>query len=162
MMRLLLLHLGYIFLFLQSSSIAFIHPTINSQRFNSPLVTFSSMSEAKTTQTTSTSKSLEEMFTELLDKDGKQRIGSYSTPAFLAATLIGMPMYFGVVLPLAIVTTLGKKVMSSSSPIPLKLSGFDDDEKFPKLSEIKPMKDRKYDLVYLGATGFAGKLALGE
>ena len=93
--------------------------------------------------------------------DGK-RPESIGTGTFLLTALVGVPIWLTVLLPLSAAYQVGKSILPSSSEVtenvePVELH--DDEDSFPQLSDIKPMEDRKYDVVLLGATGFTGKIA---
>jgi len=96
-----------------------------------------------------------------MGKQGKQPM-TVSNKVFLLTAGIGVPLWIGGLLPLAIATTLGKKMLSASSVPSLqqKSETTNDDEVFPSFDNITPMEERKYDIVLFGATGFAGKLAI--
>ena len=103
-----------------------------------------------------------EQIQEHMAKEGKKS-PSVSNKTFLLAAGIGVPIWFGGLLPLAIATTLGKKVLSNSSSestnkIPAAKKN--ENEVFPSIENIPPMENRIYDLVVFGATGFAGKLSI--
>lgn len=86
-----------------------------------------------------------------------------STSTFLFTAIVGVPIWLTFVMPLTVAYQTGKKVLTISSP--------DDDdpvgsiqesvhhETFPETHELKPIKDRTYDIVLLGGTGFTGRLA---
>lgn len=94
--------------------------------------------------------------------DGK-RPTKMSTSTFLFTAIVGVPIWLTFVMPLTVAYQTGKKVLTISSP--------DDDdpvgsiqesvhhETFPETHELKPIKDRTYDIVLLGGTGFTGRLA---
>lgn len=96
--------------------------------------------------------------------DGKKESQS-SSKDFLLTVAIGVPLWIGVLLPLTVVNTVVKSILSSS-PKAASTQGHistakkEDTETFPDFSNLTPLKNRKYDLVLLGATGFVGKLAI--
>lgn len=90
-----------------------------------------------------------------------------SWPAFAIVMTFGVPAFF-VMLPLSIGYQIFKKFMmgdgdgdgsstSSDAISAAKKEGVQEEEEF---LGIIPLKERKYDLVLLGATGFTGSLAV--
>ena len=61
-------------------------------------------------------------------------------------------------MPLTVVYQAGKQIFPSAKEIKEKEEQINQ-ETFPSVSELKPMTDRKYDIVLLGSTGFTGRLA---
>lgn len=97
-------------------------------------------------------------------KKERKRNPKVSTGTFLLTTVVGVPLYLGVILPLAIVTQLSKKVISTTSTSTntedtANIKNDDDGTPFPAVTELTPQNQRKYDIVLLGATGFVGNLA---
>lgn len=99
--------------------------------------------------------------------DGK-RHSRQSTASFLATTMVGVPFWLTVLLPLTSMYQIGKRLVTFGNNNNDNLDELNkkrEEEKlammketFPKPSDLKPSKDRKYDVVLLGATGFTGKL----
>jgi hypothetical protein len=87
----------------------------------------------------STKDSIEDIYA-LMDAHGKVNPTS-STSEFLAALLLGVPVWL----------TLAKPLLSTPE------FSFDTGTQVAS-SEIVPHENRKYDVVVLGATGFTGKL----
>lgn len=98
---------------------------------------------------------------------GKRR-STNSTMEFLVTAMVGVPLFLTIVLPLSAVFQVGKKVLPSGSDEtvveaipPSESEDVLEVEKdsFPPISELKPLSERKYDAVLLGATGFTGGIA---
>ena len=111
--------------------------------------------------------SIEQIYEQSI-KDGKRK-PVISNQTYLLTALVGVPLWAGLMLPLAVVTTVGKTVLSSSfsstrKEIELCEKNIGEQESdtniFPSISNLTPKKERKYDLVLLGVTGFAGRLAM--
>jgi len=90
----------------------------------------------------------------LMDREGKV-VPAVPTPAFLGLCVIGVPLWFTVLLPLSVVSQAAKAIIK---PLLTKREFCIDTGTIVDASEIIPRKDRKYDVVVLGATGFTGKL----
>jgi hypothetical protein len=92
--------------------------------------------------------------------DGK-RPTEMKTSTFLLTAIVGVPIWLTVVMPLTVAYQTGRKVFSGSSPD--SSDAVTDttvhQEIFPETYELKPLKDRTYDVVLLGGTGFTGRLA---
>jgi short subunit dehydrogenase-like uncharacterized protein len=89
-----------------------------------------------------------------IEKDGKF-IPAVSTGTFLAA-LTMVPLWATVVLPLTTIFQIGKAIVKPLFPKPKEPkfdSGYVVDAK-----DITPRPERKYDVVVVGVTGFAGRL----
>ena len=104
---------------------------------------------------------------ELIEKDGrKTRTASYVE--FVATIGLGLPFWAGILLPLTLVYQSGKAlVLSCGAVVQSKSSSSEEQSKGQGKNEnenddiiIIPRKDRKYDIVVLGATGFTGGLAV--
>jgi short subunit dehydrogenase-like uncharacterized protein len=95
-----------------------------------------------------------------MQQDGK-RIESASTIEFLATVGLLVPIWVTLMLPSTLVYQLFKGVRDLISPprefVPQ--SPFDSGYKVSP-NEITPRGERTFDIVVLGATGFAGKLAV--
>mmetsp|Transcript_20383 Transcript_20383/g.30036 ORF Transcript_20383/g.30036 Transcript_20383/m.30036 type:complete len:584 (+) Transcript_20383:58-1809(+) len=92
--------------------------------------------------------------------DGK-RPTKMTTSTFLLTVMVGVPLWLTVAMPLTVVYQAGKKVFSVSSPedSDAVAETLVHQETFPETHELKPLKDRTYDVVLLGGTGFTGRLA---
>lgn len=93
----------------------------------------------------------------MVDSNGRQ-----ATPTSLINTIgtvvVGVPLLLAA-LPLTVVYQIGKSVMTKNdlshlSPIDSGIVVVDDD------ASLQDRKDRKYDIVLMGATGFTGSLAV--
>jgi hypothetical protein len=94
--------------------------------------------------------------------DGKRPI-TQSSATFLGTVFVGVPLFL-CLLPVSIAYQAGKYLLPSSSGATVAnemhaSSEESTSETFPKLDEITPKSERKYDVVYLGCTGFTGRLA---
>jgi hypothetical protein len=108
------------------------------------------------------STSLEEIYNRI-KQDGKS-IPQVSTSTFLLTLGVGIPIWISILLPMTMVYQLGKSVVDLPNKRRNKIMIDDtaptsksDSYKIP--DDFTPIKDRKYDLVLFGATGFTGKLA---
>lgn len=100
----------------------------------------------------------------MMEKDGKHMPmeGSRAITPFLVTLLVGTPLWFCILLPLAIVYNLVRFFVSlvvpgkQSKPVPLE----QDPEFMPKTNETCLTSDspRELDLILFGATGFTGEL----
>lgn len=93
-----------------------------------------------------------------LPQQDNKRPMEISTSSFLLTAMIGVPVYLSVVLPLTIAYQTGKAVLGSP-PQQESIKESVDTMPFPSKEDLIPMKERKYDVVLLGCTGFTGKLA---
>jgi Uncharacterized conserved protein len=95
--------------------------------------------------------------------DGKRPV-EISTPAFLFTAVVGVPLWLTVVLPLTLVYQSGR-ALSSLGKSNTSSSTSSIREQSPTILEdlepvnLIPLKERRYDVVLLGATGFTGSLA---
>eukprot|EP00555_Chaetoceros_dichaeta_P001688 CAMPEP_0198277326 /NCGR_PEP_ID=MMETSP1447-20131203/65790_1 /TAXON_ID=420782 /ORGANISM="Chaetoceros dichaeta, Strain CCMP1751" /LENGTH=523 /DNA_ID=CAMNT_0043972341 /DNA_START=178 /DNA_END=1749 /DNA_ORIENTATION=+ len=94
--------------------------------------------------------------------DGKRR-PTVPTSTFLFTALVGVPIWLTVLAPLTLIYQTGKRIFPPSTPHPQLKTQADDrggvqEESFPELTELKPLNERKYDVVLLGGTGFTGSL----
>lgn len=94
-----------------------------------------------------------------LPQQDNKRPMEISTSSFLLTAMIGVPVYLSVVLPLTIAYQTGKAVLGSPPPQQESIKESMDTIPFPSKEDLIPMKERKYDVVLLGCTGFTGKLA---
>lgn len=90
--------------------------------------------------------------------DGK-RPDKVSNGTFLITAVVGVPLWLTVIMPLTVVYQAGKKLLPSSPEEEKKIEEIMSEETFPAVEDLKPQKDRKYDVVLLGCTGFTGRLA---
>ncbi|CAJ1960420.1 unnamed protein product [Cylindrotheca closterium] len=97
-----------------------------------------------------------------VERDGNS-LAPVSTAQFAFMALIGVPVWLTVLVPLTLIYQVGNgiknaisgpKTADASSAFVLD-SGYQVDAK-----DIIPQKDRKYDVVMLGATGFTGQLSV--
>lgn len=102
-----------------------------------------------------TTQSIDDIYA-LTDREGKV-VPAIPTPAFLGMCLVGVPVWLTVLLPLSVVTQLGKAIIK---PFQSKPNFCIDTGTQVDASDISPRKNRKYDAVVLGATGFTGKLVV--
>ena len=92
--------------------------------------------------------------------DGK-RTSTFTGRASLVTAAVGVPIWLTVVLPLSVAYQTARKVLGSDSEeeVEVESSQVEDEVvSFPTVSELKPLEDRKYDIVVLGCTGFTGGL----
>jgi hypothetical protein len=101
----------------------------------------------------SSEESIDDIYA-LMDSQGKV-VPPVPTPAFLGLALVGVPFWLTVLLPLSVVTQVGKALVK---PFVTKPEFIIDTGTVVNDSDIVPREDRKYDVVVLGATGFTGKL----
>jgi short subunit dehydrogenase-like uncharacterized protein len=101
----------------------------------------------------SSEESIDDIYA-LMDSQGKV-VPPVPTPAFLGLALVGVPFWLTVLLPLSVVTQVGKALVK---PFVTKPEFNIDTGTVVNDSDIVPREDRKYDVVVLGATGFTGKL----
>jgi hypothetical protein len=102
-----------------------------------------------------TTESIDDIYA-LMDKEGKV-VPAIPTPAFLGMCLVGVPVWLSVLLPLSVVSQVGKALIK---PFQSKPNFCIDTGTQVDASDITPRKNRKYDVVVLGATGFTGKLVV--
>lgn len=98
----------------------------------------------------------------VVDQDGK-KVDAVPIVGVLGSVFVVMPIWVSVVMPLSITYQLGKAIVSTvigkgSNDALASESNIDSGYQVTK-DDIIPRKDRKYDLIVLGATGFTGKLA---
>lgn len=105
------------------------------------------------TTSSSSKDSIDDIYA-LMDQQGKV-VPAVPMPAFLGMCLVGVPLWLTVLLPLSVVTQVGKALVKPLLPKPKFII---DTRAVVNASDIIPRKDRKYDVVVLGATGFTGKL----
>lgn len=103
----------------------------------------------------STKDSIDDIYA-LMDQQGKV-VPPVPMPAFLGLCLVGVPLWLTVLLPLSVVTQVGKALLK---PLLTKPKFNIDTGTVVNPSDITPRKDRTYDVVVLGATGFTGKLVV--
>jgi len=92
----------------------------------------------------------------LMDRTGKV-IPPIPAPAFLGLCLVGVPLWLTVWMPLSLVA---QGVKAITKPFSSKPDFCIDTGTKVDPSDIVAPKDRKYDVVVLGATGFTGKLVV--
>jgi len=97
------------------------------------------------------------------ERDGK-KMAVTSTSTFLGTTLIGVPLWLFVLLPMTATYQVGKSILKPILPNNQEKEqtpalSAQPEQEIPMPSNVTPRKDRKYDIVLLGATGFTGKLA---
>lgn len=96
--------------------------------------------------------------------DGKQP-STVSNLTFAGTLLFGVPLWLTTLVPMSVTYQLLWKQHLLNPPLlpnHLKTSeSFEPQhsETFPEPSQLKPLSDRSYDVVLLGATGFTGALA---
>lgn len=105
--------------------------------------------------TSSSKESIDDIYA-LMDSQGKV-VPPVPTPAFLGLALVGVPFWLTVLVPLSVATQVGKALVK---PFMSKPELSIDTGTVVNDSDILPRKDRKYDVVVLGATGFTGKLVV--
>lgn len=95
-------------------------------------------------------------------KDGKRPVRE-SNISFLTTTVVGIPLFLSL-LPLTLLTLAGKSIFPDSSSTEIEDSRIASSQEstgeiFPEMDQIVPKKERKYDVVQLGCTGYTGRLA---
>lgn len=89
-------------------------------------------------------------------QDGK-RTAVISAGTFLFTALFGVPFWITFLMPLSVVYQVGKGLLYP------KVAKIEEEkltqEVFPATEDLQPIKDRLYDAVLLGCTGFTGRLA---
>jgi hypothetical protein len=107
------------------------------------------------------------------EEDGKRPL-IQSTGSFLTTAVVGVPIFLSL-LPISLAYQFGKSVIPVAASSSSSSSSSDEEhikndpmiasseeskgEIFPKMNEITPKHERKYDVVMLGCTGFTGRLA---
>lgn len=102
--------------------------------------------------------------------DGKVSQAPVSPVVFALTVFVGVPLYLTVLLPLTVFYQIASSVLKKKNGEGDSVAAeagagggaeaeADAGESFPSPSELKPRPERKYDVVLLGATGFAGRLA---
>jgi hypothetical protein len=122
---------------------------------NSPTTKNNSMNNGKSLPPTTADLSVEEIHA-LVDTNGRQT-SPVSLAAAVGTVVVGVPLALAV-LPLTVLYQVGKSMvglvqtneMSHLTPLD---SGI-------VVSNVVDRKDRKYDVVVMGATGFTGKLCV--
>ena len=103
--------------------------------------------------------------------DGKPIAPSYSTSSFLTSTLIlialigfVVPVWLAFFLPFTIILQIGSAIVNRGKISETSLAAHQVLEDAAKddftVEKIIPQKDRTYDLILIGSTGFTGKIAV--
>ena len=94
----------------------------------------------------------------------KKRENKISTATALLSSLLGVPLSLAVLLPLGVVYHLLRALVRvARGQRPIKARTWPPVEAATKLvlppgHKVKPLEDRKWDIVLVGATGFTGQI----
>lgn len=147
-------------LLVATEPVKFVRAFITGPRFASPFRRILSSESMKATSLRQTIHSNGDDVRLQIKKDGKQSV-PVSSVEFLLTTGILVPFWATVMLPLTltyqIVKGVTNKIITPEEFLPI--SPFDSGYQVED-NDIIPRSERKYDIVIVGATGFAGKLAV--